>query len=110
MPVPTSVQDIPEESPKATADGAATNASSEREAAAGVAAVPATSVQPTPAAAAAPADPALFVGGFLSRHTGGVNFAFGDGSVRFVPDTISLDVLQRLANRADGKLVPADGF
>ena len=110
VPVPTSAQDIPEESPKATADATAINASSEREAAVGVAAVPATAVQPNPAAAAAPADPTLFVGGFLSRHTGGVNFAFGDGSVRFVPDTISLDVLQRLANRADGKLMPADGF
>ena len=49
----------------------------------------------------------LFVGGFSSYHPGGVNFAFGDGSVRFVADTIEQAILQQLANRADGKLLPA---
>ena len=57
VPVPTSAQDIPEESPKATADATAINASSEREAAVGVAAVPATAVQPNPAAAACASGP-----------------------------------------------------
>jgi prepilin-type N-terminal cleavage/methylation domain-containing protein/prepilin-type processing-associated H-X9-DG protein len=49
----------------------------------------------------------LFVGGFSSYHSGGVNFAFGDGSVRFIADTIEQGILEQLANRADGKLLPA---
>ncbi len=53
---------------------------------------------------AAPVDPKLFVGGFSSRHAGGVNAAFGDSSVRFLSQSIDLPVLQQLANRADGKL------
>ena len=52
------------------------------------------------------ADPTLFVGGFNSWHPAGVNFAFGDGSVRFISEAIGLEVLQALANRSDGKLVP----
>src|SRR5262249_32545332 len=51
-------------------------------------------------------DPTLYVGGFNSWHPGGVIFVFGDGSVRFVSDAIGLEVLQTLANRSDGKLVP----
>jgi prepilin-type N-terminal cleavage/methylation domain-containing protein/prepilin-type processing-associated H-X9-DG protein len=58
-----------------------------------------------PATKAAPS--ALYVGGFGSYHPGGVNFAFGDGSVRFISDSIELAILQQLANRADGKLLPA---
>src|SRR5215212_2687638 len=46
----------------------------------------------------------LAVGGFASNHTGGVNFAFGDGSVRFISDDASAGLMGRLANRADGKL------
>ncbi len=52
---------------------------------------------------------ALFVGGFSSCHPAGVNFLFGDGSVRFIPETINQQILQQLANRADGKL-PAGGY
>jgi prepilin-type N-terminal cleavage/methylation domain-containing protein/prepilin-type processing-associated H-X9-DG protein len=47
----------------------------------------------------------LAVGGFASNHTGGVNFAFGDGSVRFISDDASAGLMGRLANRADGKIV-----
>jgi prepilin-type N-terminal cleavage/methylation domain-containing protein/prepilin-type processing-associated H-X9-DG protein len=47
----------------------------------------------------------LAVGGFASSHTTGVNFAFGDGSVRFISDDISAGLLGRLANRADGQIV-----
>jgi prepilin-type N-terminal cleavage/methylation domain-containing protein/prepilin-type processing-associated H-X9-DG protein len=36
---------------------------------------------------------------FRSDHPSGVNFAFVDGSVRFLSDGISLDVLQALATR-----------
>lgn len=60
-----------------------------------------------PSLPAVPSDPTLFVGGFASNHMGGVNFAFGDGNVRFISDIIDLKLLQQLANRADGKLLPA---
>ncbi len=45
------------------------------------------------------------VGGFASRHQGGANFGFGDGSVRFLSENVQRDVFQRLANRADGELI-----
>ena len=47
----------------------------------------------------------LFVGGFGSYHTGVCNFLFGDGGVRGMSARIELEVLQQLANRADGKLL-----
>jgi prepilin-type N-terminal cleavage/methylation domain-containing protein len=49
----------------------------------------------------------LYVGGFGSEHPGGAQFALGDGSVRFIPQTISPTVYANLANRHDGKL-PGD--
>jgi prepilin-type N-terminal cleavage/methylation domain-containing protein/prepilin-type processing-associated H-X9-DG protein len=45
------------------------------------------------------------VGGFSSRHPGGANFAFGDGSVRFLSQTVPTDVFQQLGHRSDGKLL-----
>lgn len=50
----------------------------------------------------------VVVGGFDSHHPGGVNFAFGDGSVRFLGETLSQETLQQLANRADGKLLSGE--
>ena len=47
----------------------------------------------------------LAVGGFASAHHGGLNFAFGDGSVRFISDSVSASLMGRLANRADGQIV-----
>ncbi len=47
----------------------------------------------------------LRVGGFGSSHPSVVNFLFGDGAVRSVNKDIAFDVLQQLANRADGKLL-----
>lgn len=45
------------------------------------------------------------VGGFESYHVSGVNFAFGDGSIRFIHNTIDIQVYQRLGHRADGQLL-----
>jgi prepilin-type N-terminal cleavage/methylation domain-containing protein/prepilin-type processing-associated H-X9-DG protein len=42
-----------------------------------------------------------------SNHTGGCNVAFGDGSIRFLRDTVDLNtVLKPLASRAGGEVVP----
>jgi prepilin-type N-terminal cleavage/methylation domain-containing protein/prepilin-type processing-associated H-X9-DG protein len=61
---------------------------------------------PEPNAAAA----ALAVGGFGSYHGDGCNFAFGDGSVRWVAQTINARVLRALGNRADGEMIGDDEF
>jgi prepilin-type N-terminal cleavage/methylation domain-containing protein len=41
---------------------------------------------------------------FHSNHTGGVQFAMGDGSVRFVPNAIDIVVYRALASRAGGEV------
>jgi len=46
--------------------------------------------------------------GFKSRHASGANFAFGDGAVRFVTDSINMDTFQRLGHRIDGRPVSSD--
>ena len=43
-----------------------------------------------------------------SWHTGGCNAAFGDGSVRYLNQSISLLTLQILTARSDGQPVPSD--
>jgi prepilin-type N-terminal cleavage/methylation domain-containing protein/prepilin-type processing-associated H-X9-DG protein len=52
----------------------------------------------------------LAVGGFGSFHPGGANFAMGDGSIRYLPVTINLQVYQQLGHRADGKLLSANAY
>ena len=47
----------------------------------------------------------LRVGNFGSFHTGGALFTFADGSVRFLSQTIDLDLFRKLGNRADGELL-----
>ena len=46
-----------------------------------------------------------FVGGFSSHHVGGANFVLGDGSVRFISESINVELFQLLGHRADGMLV-----
>lgn len=46
--------------------------------------------------------------GFKSQHTGGVNFAFGDGSVKFVSRTIDYRVYNGLGTRAGGEVASPD--
>ena len=45
---------------------------------------------------------------FTSRHPGGANFGFCDGSVRFFRNDMDPDKLRYLAGRADGVVVNPD--
>jgi len=44
---------------------------------------------------------------FGSYHTAGCQFVFADGSVRTLSTGIDPRILELLANRADGQVVPA---
>ncbi len=59
----------------------------------------------------APTPPAPnVVGGYSSNHSGGVNAVFGDGSVRFLKNSISLSVLGHLGNRGDGEIIDEKAY
>ncbi|HEV3003521.1 MAG TPA: DUF1559 domain-containing protein [Pirellulales bacterium] len=58
-----------------------------------------------PSVVPAGVQPALVVGGFESSHPLGAQFAFGDGSVRFLPEAIDMAVYRRMGHRADGELI-----
>jgi prepilin-type processing-associated H-X9-DG protein len=45
-----------------------------------------------------------------SPHPGGFNAAFGDGAVRFLRNTIDLQVLKALITRAGGEVIAQDAF
>lgn len=60
--------------------------------------VPAIDGEPSP----------LEVGSFGSTHTGGTQFVFGDGSVRFISSNIELKLYQQLGHRADGELMDSE--
>jgi prepilin-type processing-associated H-X9-DG protein len=44
--------------------------------------------------------------GYKSQHTGGVNFVFADGSVRFVGQFINQETYTYLSWRNDGRPIP----
>jgi len=44
-------------------------------------------------------------GGFGSKHSGGVSFAFGDGHNQFITDSISLPIYKALSTKAGGESV-----
>ncbi len=58
--------------------------------------------------------------GFRSQHPGGANFLFGDGSVRFLKETIDTGspnyadhnpgVYRKLSTKADGEVISADAY
>jgi prepilin-type processing-associated H-X9-DG protein len=50
------------------------------------------------------------VAAFGSGHVHGANFAFADGSVRFVSESIALSTLQALSTRARGEVVSGDDY
>ncbi|WP_246196567.1 DUF1559 domain-containing protein [Aquisphaera giovannonii] len=56
----------------------------------------------------ADADPAHYGAG--SSHPGGFNAGFDDGSVRFIKDTVAVQVFKALVTRAGGEVIAADQF
>ncbi len=55
-----------------------------------------------------PNDKMAHVEDYWSRHPGGVNFLFADGSVHFVKESITPPVWRSLATRAGSEIVSAD--
>ncbi|MHC5540628.1 DUF1559 family PulG-like putative transporter [Singulisphaera rosea] len=45
-----------------------------------------------------------------SFHSGGCNVAMGDGSVRFIKDSIALPTIWALGSRAQGEVISADSY
>ena len=56
-----------------------------------------------------PNDPVAHVCQMFSDHPGGCNVAFGDGAVRFISESINLDVWAAMSSIAGGEAVAGDG-
>ena len=48
--------------------------------------------------------------GFRSQHPGGAFFLFGDGSVKFLKDSVNLATYRALGTRDQGEVVGGDAF
>jgi prepilin-type processing-associated H-X9-DG protein len=59
-----------------------------------------------------PAGPCIQFGqfGFHGLHPGGVNFAFADGSVKFLKESVSIPTYRALGTRAGGEVLSADSY
>jgi prepilin-type processing-associated H-X9-DG protein len=57
-----------------------------------------------------PNNPEAHVEDYWSRHPGGVNFLFGDGSVHFLKNSIAPQTFRALGTRAGGEVVGADQY
>jgi len=57
-----------------------------------------------------PNHPMAHVEDYWSYHPGGVNFLFGDGSVRFLKNQINKNVYQALATRAGGEIIGSNDY
>ena len=75
----------------------------------GTAACNPTLVKPTPCGVSAE-DPRLNYLGARSRHSGGVNAAMCDGSVRFMKDSISLPTWRALSTSQGGEIISSDSY
>jgi prepilin-type N-terminal cleavage/methylation domain-containing protein/prepilin-type processing-associated H-X9-DG protein len=54
--------------------------------------------------------PSAHVEDYRSRHPGGVNFLFGDGSVRFIKESVTPAVYAALATRAGREVLSSDQY
>ena len=45
-----------------------------------------------------------------SKHPGGVNMLWGDGSVKFIKDTVNLQIWQALGTRNGGEIISSDSY
>jgi prepilin-type N-terminal cleavage/methylation domain-containing protein/prepilin-type processing-associated H-X9-DG protein len=56
--------------------------------------------------------PCLYLGqwGFRSRHPGGANFGFADGSVKFIKDSVNYQVYRALGTRNGGEITSSDSY
>ena len=45
-----------------------------------------------------------------SYHPGGCNFAFADGSVRFIKDSVNMLTYQSLGTRGSGEVISSDSY
>jgi prepilin-type processing-associated H-X9-DG protein len=45
-----------------------------------------------------------------SKHPGGVNLLLGDGSVKFMKDTVNLQTWRALGTRNGGEVISSDSF